>query len=92
MVVLGLSWDKIMIKNKTKKVVMIEANDTEVQVGKNTVDIKLIQHDLETIKNNHLAHIEADIKKIDKRVEKIDLRLWGIMMLIVASAFANYFM
>ena len=69
---------------------MIEANDTEVQVQQNTVDIKLIQHDLTTIKNNHLAHIEADIKKIDKKVEKIDHRLWGIGMLIVASAVANY--
>ena len=84
--------DKTRPKRKTKKVVMIEANDTEVQVGKNTVDIKLIQHDLETIKNNHLAHIEADIKKIDKKVEKIDLRLWGIGTLIVASAVANYWM
>ena len=76
MVVLGLNWDNMMIKNKPKKVVMIEANDTEVQVQQNTVDIKLIQHDLTTIKNNHLAHIEADIKKIDKKVEKIDHRLW----------------
>ena len=81
-----------MIKNKPNKVVMIEANDTEIQVQQNTVDIKLIQHDLTTIKNNHLKHIEADIKKIDKKVEKIDLRLWGIMMLIVGSTLANYFM
>jgi hypothetical protein len=66
--------------------------DTDLQIQKNTSDIKIIQHDIETIKNNHLKHIEKDIANIDKKVEKIDLRLWGIMMLIVASAIANYFM
>lgn len=79
-------------KKKTKKVVMIEANDTELKVQQNSVDILLIKKDIHEIKNNHLKHIEADIKKIDKKVEKIDLRLWGIMMLIVASAVANYWM
>ena len=79
-------------KKKTKKVVMIEANDTEIQVQQNSVDILLIKKDINEIKTNHLAHIEEDIKKIDKKVEKIDLRLWGIMMLIVASAVANYWM
>ena len=79
-------------KKKTKKVVMIEANDTELKVQQNSVDILLIKKDINEIKTNHLAHIEEDIKKIDKKVEKIDLRLWGIMMLIVASAVANYWM
>lgn len=71
---------------------MIEANDTEIKVQQNSVDILLIKKDINEIKTNHLAHIEEDIKKIDKKVEKIDLRLWGIMMLIVASAVANYWM
>ena len=76
---------------KTKnKVIMIEANDTEIKVQQNSVDILLIKKDIHDIKKNHLAHIEADIKKIDKKVEKIDLRLWTIMILIVGSAFANY--
>ncbi len=79
-------------KKKTKKVVMIEANDTELKVQQNFVDILLIKKDIHDIKNNHLKHIEEDLAKIDKKVEKIDLRLWGIMMLIVGSAVANYFM
>jgi hypothetical protein len=78
--------------NETKKVVMIEANDTEIKVQQNSVDILLIKKDINEIKTNHLAHIEEDIKKIDKKIEKVDLRLWGIMMLIVASAVANYWM
>jgi hypothetical protein len=93
MVVLGYhSMDNTMIKNKTKKVVMIEANDTELKVQQNSVDILLIKKDINEIKTNHLKHIEEDLAKIDKKVEKIDLRLWGIMMLIVASAVANYWM
>ena len=79
-------------KKKTKKVVMIEANDTELKVQQNSVDILLIKKDINEIKTNHLKHIEEDLAKIDKKVEKIDLRLWGIMMLIVASAVANYWM
>ena len=78
--------------NETKKVVMIEANDTEIKVQQNSVDILLIKKDIHEIKDNHLTHLSEDIKKIDKKVEKIDLRLWGIMMLIVASAVANYWM
>jgi hypothetical protein len=74
----------------TRKVTMIEANDTEIKVQQNTVDILMIKKDISEIRKNHLAHIEADIKKIDKKVEKIDLRLWTIMILIVGSAFANY--
>ena len=88
----GQTWDNMMIKNKPKKVVMIEANDTELKVQQNTVDILLIKKDIHEIKTNHLAHLSEDIKKIDKKVEKIDLRLWGIMMLIVGSTLANYFM
>ena len=77
---------------EAKKKLQEEQTYLDKQVQRNTTDIKLIQHDLATIKDNHLRHIEADVREIDKKVEKIDLRLWGIMMLIVASAIANYFM
>ena len=73
-----------------RKVHMIEANDTELKVQQNTIDIKVIQQDIKTIKNNHLKHIEQDMAKIDKKVDRIDLRLWSIMVMIVASAAANY--
>jgi ubiquinone/menaquinone biosynthesis C-methylase UbiE len=82
-----MAYDKT--KKKTK-VVLIEATATELKVQQNSVDILLIKKDINDIKNNHLKHIEADIKKIDRKVEKIDHRLWGIGMLIVASAVANY--
>ena len=77
---------------KKNKVTMIEANDTEIKVQQNSVDILLIKKDINDIKENHLTHIQADIKKIDRKVEKIDMRLWSIMVLIVGSAVANYFM
>jgi len=83
-----------MIKNKTKK--NIETNVTTFSINEmvqtNSVDILLIKKDISEMKENHLSHIENDIKMIDKKVEKIDFRLWGIMMLIVGSTLANYFM
>jgi hypothetical protein len=72
-------------KKKTKRVVMIEANNTEVQVQKNTIDIMLIGRDIKEIKENHLKHLSEDIKKIDGR-------LWWIMGLILASLMGTLFL
>ena len=68
-----------------KSVMMIEANDTELSVQQNTVDIIIIKKDISEIKNNHLKHIEEDIKKIDGR-------LWWIMGLILASLMGTLFL
>jgi len=81
-----------MEPNTKRKVIMIEANDTEVKVQQNTIDIKIIQQDLKSIRNNHLKHIEEDMAKIDKKVDRIDTRLWTIMIMVAGSAVANYFM
>jgi len=81
-----------MEPNTKRKVTMIEANDTEVKVQQNTIDIKIIQQDLKSIRNNHLKHIEEDMAKIDKKVDRIDTRLWTIMIMVAGSAVANYFM
>lgn len=37
------------------------------------------------IRDNHLEHMKQDIDKIDEKVSKIDERLWGIALLIMAS-------
>lgn len=37
------------------------------------------------IRDNHLEHMKEDIDKIDEKVSKIDERLWGIAVLIIAS-------
>ena len=80
-----------MDKIKTKrKVTMIEPS-TEQDVKQNTIDIMIMKNDLTEIKTNQ-KHLDGQIDKIDMKVEKIDGRLWAIMLLVVGSAVANYFM
>lgn len=55
------------------------------QTEKNTADIAEIKNDLKTIKDNHLHHIEKDMNKIEKTVEKMDMRVWAILVLLVGS-------
>ena len=47
--------------------------------------ITQIETDIKTIKDNHLAHIEKDMSRMDKRIEKMDMRLWAILILLVGS-------
>ena len=81
---------KTRTRAKKKKDTNVTTFSIEEMVQTNSIDILLIKKDITEIKTNHLSHIEADIKKIDKKVEKIDFRLWSIMVLIVMSAGANY--
>ena len=65
--------------NKTAKVVnMLEEKHIETEIA-------LIKKDINTIKDNHLAHIEKDIDQINKKVDKIDNRLWWLAGIIIAA-------
>ena len=77
-------------KTKKKTKAMIEPS-TEQDVKQNTIDIIIMKNDLTEIKTNQ-KHLDGQIEKLDKKVEKIDGRLWAIMLLVVGSAVANYFM
>lgn len=55
------------------------------QVDQNTTDIGDIKHSIDVIKNNHLSHIEKDMSSMDRRIEKMDMRLWAILLLLVAG-------
>ena len=55
------------------------------QLNQNTKDIAVIKNDIETIKTNHLAHIESDMNKLEKRVGAIDNRLWAILAMVIAT-------
>ena len=59
--------------------------DLEDQVAENTKDIQHIKVSIDTIKNNHLHHIEKDMASMDKRVEKMDTRLWWLLGLLVVG-------
>jgi len=55
------------------------------QVKENTADIQDIKSDIKTIKDNHLFHIERDMEKQSKMIEKMDIRLYAILILLVGS-------
>lgn len=47
--------------------------------------IKELDQKIEQIKNNHLAHMAEDIDRIEVKVDKMDNRLWAVLLLIIAS-------
>jgi len=40
---------------------------------------------VENIRDNHLAHMAEDIDSIERKIDKIDTRIWGVLGLLVAS-------
>jgi L-lactate utilization protein LutB len=60
------------------------------QTEKNSKDIQEIKQDIKTIKDNHLFHLERDVSKIEKNVEKMDSRLYWVLGLMVVSIVVGY--
>ena len=70
---------------------------------KQETEIALIKQDIETIKNNHLFHIEADIKEIketikDDRAQSREEHLWlrnlligGLISVFIAQIVIKFF-
>lgn len=56
------------------------------QTDKNTADIAEIKTDLRIIKDNHLAHLEADMGKQSSKLDSMDRRLWWVLTLLVATS------
>ncbi len=57
-----------------------------VEVTKqNSKDIAQIKNDIKTIKDNHLHHIEIDLKRQCKTIEKVDNRIWWVLGILVVS-------
>jgi hypothetical protein len=64
---------------------MSKENKWAEVTDQNSKDIVDIKHDIKTIKDNHLAHLEADMTKQSKAIEKIDNRIWWVLGILVAS-------
>ena len=64
--------------NKTAKVIKMEQDEVKTEIA-------LIKQDINTIKDNHLAHIEKDMNRIHTKVDKIDNRLWWLAGIIIAA-------
>ena len=53
-------------------------DDIHEEIIKNKYTIQIIQNDIESIKNNHLKHIEDDMDSINKKVDKLDEKFFTI--------------
>ena len=49
-------------------------------------------NDLLKLLEKHEAECNERYKKIDKQLDKLDVRLWGIALLIIATAIAGELM
>lgn len=47
--------------------------------------IKELAQEIKVIKENHLAHMADDIDKLDRKVDKMDARLWWILAILVGA-------
>ena len=47
--------------------------------------IKELAQEIKLIKENHLKHMADDIDKVEKKIEKMDARVWAILLLLVGA-------
>ena len=47
--------------------------------------LKELAAEVKTIKDNHLTHMQQDIDTIEKKIEKMDSRVWAILILLVGA-------
>ena len=68
-----------MIKtNEKAKVKTMRTNSTDTEIA-------IIKKDIETIRDNHLHHMKEDIDRVEKKVDKIDNRIWWVLGILVAA-------
>tara|TARA_R100001463_G_scaffold14344_3_gene37785 strand:- start:829 stop:1080 length:252 start_codon:yes stop_codon:yes gene_type:complete len=53
------------------------------------IEIKVIKKDIETIRDNHLVHLQQDIRRVENKVDKIDNRIWWILGVLVSTQVAS---
>ena len=47
--------------------------------------LKELAQEIKVIKDNHLAHMAEDIDRVEKKVEKMDNRVWAILIILVGA-------
>ena len=52
-------------------------------------EIALLKKDVLEIKDNHLAHMKDDIDRIERKVDKIDNRIWWVLGILVSTQVAS---
>jgi uncharacterized protein Yka (UPF0111/DUF47 family) len=49
--------------------------------------LKELAKEIEIIKTNHLAHMAEDIDRVESKVDKIDNRIWAILIILCGATF-----
>jgi hypothetical protein len=49
--------------------------------------LKELAREIEIIKNNHLTHMAEDIDRVETKVDKIDNRIWAILIILCGATF-----
>ena len=57
----------------------------EDQVKQNTQDINKIKTTLVRLETNHIYHLEKDMERQTKIIEKLDNRIWWVLGILVVS-------
>ena len=70
----------IKTERKDKVKAMSYDNDTE---------IALLKKDVKEIKDNHLSHMKDDIDRIERKVDKIDNRIWWVLGVLISTQVAG---
>ena len=67
----------------------LEKAKSDVRLTQLEIDTRIIKTDIKTIKDNHLAHIESNMGSLDRKLDKLDNRVWAILFAIVTLAATN---
>ena len=61
---------------------MKDANELNLEVEKVKSTILLVKKDIEIIKNNHLYHIEQDIRELNNALNEMKKVTWAVALII----------
>ena len=70
---------------KTKR----DIKETKTMQYDNDTEIALLKKDVAEIKDNHLAHMKDDIDRIERKVDRIDNRLYWVLGILVSTQIAS---
>jgi|TARA_R100000426_G_scaffold84287_1_gene63348 hypothetical protein len=62
---------------------MKDTNELNLEIEKIKGDIKLINQSLDTIKNNHLWHLETKVNTLNKVMWTVGIMVFGQLLLVV---------
>lgn len=61
----------------------LEKAKADVRLTQLEIDTGIIKTDLKVLRDNHLHHLAMDIEKMDKKIDKLDTRIFAILFSII---------